>query len=637
MRRPVNPDKLADNPTDRKMNLYRTHSKRMLAVMMLIGLLGCSSSPVPTAVEIPLTSAVNSQIASLLEAARNSSGNESIELSLSAIDAMLDDGQFTRAENQIGLLQSQLQSQQQPSSTQLLRISISLAQISLQAGNAKASIDQLAAIRTEIQQLPASGELVRNYYQNLGDALFADGQHADAVTNYSRATDSSNPDPQTHQKIWEILNQFSNQELSDLASSSNNYQTRGWVELLRVVRSDQFSVKKQLDSVSNWRRTWSQHAATQLMPSAISELDEVWEQRPRHIALILPLQLSAGNAIQEGFLSAYYQDLAVSREVPHISVYDSSNALSIIPLYNQAVAAGADLVIGPLDKTLVTELSELEQLPVRTLALNYTEEESLETPPGLIQFGLAPEDEIEQATDLAWSSGFRNAAIITPDSEDYLRFQSIFQSIWTEKGGELVSQTSYNGNTDYAAVIKRLVAIDSSEARASQLLDILPRNNMEFTPRRRKDIDFIFMIANPRQGRQIKPTLAFYFAGDIPVYSLPSVYDGLENPGADQDLDGIVFTDAPWILRDEDPLKAEVASALRPVSGPLTRLRALGIDSYRLYVHLERLDDHKIGNLNGATGILSISENGRIRRRLAVARFENGLAVVSEDEISDSD
>jgi hypothetical protein len=269
--------------------------------------------------------------------------------------------------------------------------------------------------------------------------------------------------------------------------------------------------------------------------------------------------------------------------------------------------------------------------------LNYTEEDRIEFPPGLIQFGLAPEDEIEQAADLAWASGFRNAAIITPDSEDYLRLQSIFQTLWTEKGGELVSLTSYNGSADYAAVIKRLMAIDSSEARAAQLLDILPRNNMEFTPRRRQDIDFIFMIANPRQGRQIKPTLAFYFAGDIPVYSLPSVYDGLENPSADQDLNGIVFTDAPWILSNEDALKADVESILRPVPGPLRRLRALGIDSYRLYTHLERLDDHAIDSLDGVTGSLSITDSGRIRRSLAVAHFENGLAVFSKDENPESD
>mgnify|MGYP003967661819 FL=1 len=616
------------------MILYSTHSKRFLAAFILIGLVSCGSSPTPTAVEMPADSPVDSRIVLLLEDARNSSGNESIELKLSAIDAMVDDRQLNRAQRQI----SQLQSEDQLSATQQVRAITSLAKISLLLGNADTAIDHLSEISEQsIQALPASDDEIRNYFRISGDAYSSTNQLAEAVTNYSRSTNNINPDPEVHQIIWEILNQFSDQELMNFATSANNYQTRGWVELVRIIRSDQFSVKAQLDSVTTWRRTWSQHAATQLLPPAISELNEIWEQRPRHIALILPLQLSAGNAIQEGFLSAYYQDLAVTREVPQISVYDSSNALSIIPICNQAIADGADLVIGPLDKSLVTELSELDELPVRTLALNYTEEDRIEFPPGLIQFGLAPEDEIEQAADLAWASGFRNAAIITPDSEDYLRLQSIFQTLWTEKGGELVSLTSYNGSADYAAVIKRLMAIDSSEARAAQLLDILPRNNMEFTPRRRQDIDFIFMIANPRQGRQIKPTLAFYFAGDIPVYSLPSVYDGLENPSADQDLNGIVFTDAPWILSNEDALKADVESILRPVPGPLRRLRALGIDSYRLYTHLERLDDHAIDSLDGVTGSLSITDSGRIRRSLAVAHFENGLAVFSKDENPESD
>jgi outer membrane PBP1 activator LpoA protein len=149
---------------------------------------------------------------------------------------------------------------------------------------------------------------------------------------------------------------------------------------------------------------------------------------------------------------------------------------------------------------------------------------------------------------------------------------------------------------------------------------------MEFTPRRREDIDFIFLIANPRKGRQIKPTLAFNFAEDIPVYALPSIYDGAVNQSENRDLDGIVFTDAPWLLDSADPLKSEVSENLRQTLGPLQRLRAMGIDSFRLYPRLQQMANQQIPNLRGTTGTLTMMENQRIQRKLEVARFVDGLA-----------
>lgn len=403
-----------------------------------------------------------------------------------------------------------------------------------------------------------------------------------------------------------------------------------------MVRSDQYNIKSQLDSISQWRRIWSQHSAANQLPSNLTKLQQTWDQRPRHIALILSLQNAADNAIQEGFLSAYYQALTVSREVPRISVYDSSDAASIQPIYDEAVASGADLIIGPLDKELVNQLQQLNDLPVPTLALNYADAAGTNSA-NLMQFGLAAEDEIRQAAMLAWNAGHRNAAIITPQAVDYQRHQDAFTDIWSSMGGKLVARSTFSGESDYSDVIRRVIAIDSSEARKDSLLDLLPRSNIEFTPRRRDDIDFIFLIANPVQGRQIKPTLAFYFAGDIPVYALPSIYNGRINQSMDQDLNGIVFTIEPWVIRSSDPLKAEVTSSLRPVQGTLQRLRAMGIDSFRLYARLQQLANKEIDSLQGTTGKLSMNESGIIHRNLDVARFVDGIATVSENSTSDSD
>jgi outer membrane PBP1 activator LpoA protein len=53
--------------------------------------------------------------------------------------------------------------------------------------------------------------------------------------------------------------------------------------------------------------------------------------------------------------------------------YDSSRVSSIDEFYKKAQADGVQLVVGPLEKPLVKQLSARSQLPITTLALNYSE------------------------------------------------------------------------------------------------------------------------------------------------------------------------------------------------------------------------------------------------------------------------
>mgnify|MGYP006078244111 CR=1 FL=1 len=606
---------------------------------ILFGLLlsACSSSP-PTITIPPIAIESTTELVDeLLGQAKLNSGVISVELSLQAIDLLLEHGDLIRAEAEITSVVDSITTTSASNNllpTQLkLRLALNGALIALANGEADNAHQWLTGSLVAQSDIGNSVniELLQSYYAGLGQVYEMLSQFDNAARVYIESASVSR-DTSTSEltnKIWNALTKLNNEDLAAFANDANSYELRGWIELARVTRADQFSIRSQLDSILQWQRIWARHSASENLPATLVDLQKVWDERPIRIALILPLQEAAGNAIQEGFFSAYYQALSISRDVPRISVYDSTGQLDIEPLYNRALDDGAELIIGPLNKTLVNQLQNLPDLPVPTLALNYSDDiESISAQ--LFQFGLAPEDEMTQAAEMAWKAGYRNAAIVTPQSNDYLRLQSIFSDLWTARGGELVSSATFSGDSDYAEVIKRLMAIDSSEARAERLLDILPRSNMEFTPRRRTDIDFIFLIANPRQGRQIKPTLAFYFAENVPVYSLPSIYDGAENQGENRDLDGIVFTDAPWLLRSSDPLKTEIAENLRQAQSPLQRLRAMGIDSFRLYPRLKQMITKQIDSLMGTTGILRMADNQRIHRVLEVAEFVDGLAKIRE-------
>ncbi|MED5411375.1 MAG: penicillin-binding protein activator [Pseudomonadota bacterium] len=612
------------------MNSYYSNLFPRVTLLGLI-LLGtaCSSTPEPVRAP-PQPQSTTESIDELLRQAELASGDSAAELRLQAINNLIAEGQIDRATSEI---ESIGEPSDLNSNLQLL-FALTRAELALTQDNTSAALRWLTSVLTESATTNTAAG--RNLILVRAQLFLENSRVFEAVTDMVELTESWPLDDETtlFEDLWYTLTRLDEDELNSLATDADSYELRGWIELARVYQDDQNSIRSQLDSIDQWGRIWARHSAASRLPAPLKALQQTWDNRPSHIALILPIQEPAGNAIQEGFLTAYYQALSVSREVPRISIFDSSRIEAIYSIYNQAIDSGADLIIGPLDKNLVNQIQALPEIPVPTLALNYTDNEEITD--NLFQFGLAPEDEISQIVNLAWESGHRNAAVLMPDTSDYGRLQNFFIESWKDKGGQVVASTNFFGDSDYADVIKHLMAIDSSEARAERLLDLLPRRNMEFTPRRRSDIDYIFLVANPRQGRQIKPTLAFYFAENIPVFSIPSIYNGRDNQQENRDLDGIVFTDAPWILNPGGELNEKINSNLRQAQGPLQRLRAMGIDSFMLYPRLFQLAERQVDSLRGTTGILTMSENQRIHRNLEPARFEDGLAVPFHPQLTEA-
>ena len=148
---------------------------------------------------------------------------------------------------------------------------------------------------------------------------------------------------------------------------------------------------------------------------------------------------------------------------------------------------------------------------------------------------------------------------------------------------------------------------------------------LEFEPRRRQDAEFVFLAAMPRDGRQLRPQLRFHYAYDLPVYATSSIYLPGEAPS--RDLDGTAFGDIPWVLSDEESIRAlrDRMAAIWPASiGRRSRLYALGYDAYTLVPLLSSLRRDAVSGIAGLTGNLELVENGRVSRELEWARVVNG-------------
>lgn len=407
----------------------------------------------------------------------------------------------------------------------------------------------------------------------------------------------------------------------------HNEALRGWYSLALISKNNQSNLEKQLAQINHWIASWPTHPASMRLPKDLQLLQQLIAERPTQVALLLPQQgrlAKAGNAVRDGFIAAYYQSLAQHSAIPTLKVYDTSEG-NIIDIYNQAVSEGAQMIIGPLDKDKVTLLSQQESLPVITLAVNYSEAKA-EPAQGLYQFGLSAEDEARQIARRAWIEGHRYAMILTTAASWGTRSADAFREAWQELGGTIIKQSMFTGDGDFSNVIKTALQIDESQKRASQVRAFF-NHSVEFEPRRRQDADMLFLVARPTQARQIKPTLAFHYAGKLPVYATSHLYSGTSDSKSDRDLNNIHFSTLPWFFDQQSPEKQTIQAAVNPAPS-YQRLYALGVDSFQLYPRLKQLEQSQHARLYGVTGSLSMNPQRRIEREQIWARMKNGQAQV---------
>jgi outer membrane PBP1 activator LpoA protein len=415
----------------------------------------------------------------------------------------------------------------------------------------------------------------------------------------------------------------------------------GWLELASI--GQRVSASQDSIELDNWRKRYSQHPALDIIISSVLSARPLALTLPTQIALILPLNnrfAKAASAIRDGFLAAYYAQPAntegPSVVVPSIRIYDEGESSENIDFaYAQAVNDGAEFVVGPLNKEAVNQLAHKDELIVPVLALNFSEQKSSgqpeQLPSNLFQISLSPEQEARQVAEHAWLDGHSRAAIITPATTWGTRVAKAFTERWLELDGSVVEKQTYNAKeSDYSLPIRQLLNVDDSENRKKDLRWILGQK-IEFIPRRRQDIDFIFMAASSRQARLIKPQLRFHHAPKIPVYATSHSYGGTVNKDMDRDMDGVLFSDMPWTLTSnevDNNLKSNLRKNWPERIKRYSRLYALGIDAYHIIGQLNTLQRNRANYFEGKTGDLSLDANNRLQRRLIWARFERGIPQV---------
>ncbi len=606
-----------------------------LLIVILLGILSCTGTPQRATTDI--TKGPGAEAQALIDAgdtlaaaqlylseAKTAPENERNELRLSAAELLAEYQHWAQLEPVLeGLDPAGL------NSGQVDRYHLLSAQLAVAQRQAERALELLARI-TMPETFADNG---KRYYQLRAEAYSQAGNPLEAARQLIWL-DGLVDDPvvklDNQYRIWEQLSGLSSESLEALKTSAPPDALSGWMELVLITREYRGDRDRWSLELSHWRDRYPRHAAENaLLPDLLHQVGQFAAQA-NQIAVLLPLSgrtEASATAIRDGILAAHYHS---NPPKPQVRFYDTGGDAQLTwSVYQRAVDEGADFVIGPLLKDSIHQLSRSGLLPVPVLALNHIgEPDSDGSELVLYQFGLAPEDEAQQAAERAFADGHQQLIALVPDNAWGERLVNAFAERLAQLGGEVLATERFSPKTqDFAQPIQRALNLGDSKQRHQALQRQLGQK-LSFEPRRRQDAEAVFIAAFPIQARQIKPQLRFHHAGSLPVYGTSHVYQPGAAASVDRDMDGLMFCDIPLSLDQEGQWfeQRKRLHAIWPNRGQrYQRLFALGFDAYQVVPWLDTLHLPGFARFPGATGVLTLGDNRQLHRTLKWAKFNRGV------------
>jgi len=325
---------------------------------------------------------------------------------------------------------------------------------------------------------------------------------------------------------------------------------------------------------------------------------------PLKMAVLLPFtgeMAAAAAPVRDGLLAGYY----TRARRPHIEFIDTqSTPAGALAAYDQAVANGADFIIGPLNREAVGALFQRRSLPVPLLALNRSPT-PLALPAGSLSFALAPEDDGIMAAEYLLSRQRKRVLVLEGSDDNGRRAAVAFTTRFTERGGQVIGK----------------VEVSAMPAGLGEQV------------RQAGGVDALFFAMRGNQARAVVPQLTLTGLGDIPRIGIWQLLSGGTPSETDTALDGIAFPREAWSVRRVNglPDANALGAALPTARGAAARLFAFGFDAWTVSVYLEKLVGMTHGSLPGATGKLNLDGFGNVLRTPAWSVFRSGQPVLLAD------
>ena len=402
-------------------------------------------------------------------------------------------------------------------------------------------------------------------------------------------------------------------ELQQGAQESNNYFEQGWLELGLALR--RYPDAEKATGLSLWLDNWQSHPAASVLqfePTASSEptvflpLGEVTV-----LGALLPLSgefRSQGEAVLKGIESALAWERQRGIDTPNLEVFDSQSESDLGLIFERALAAGVDLMLGPMLPDEVKQLSA-NPPPFPVLALNRVKGSNFR----VYQLDLASDHEVRQLVKLMASQGHYNVLVLSSAKGAWIDplLELLPEVAVQERVRFIVSEKISVVPHQMSEQIQQLLGIHESHQRRKKI-QLTTQGEYEFEPRIRRDFDAVLILAPPEQSRLIKPLLSFYHSPGLPVYTTSHFFSSPAFVNLAFDLDGVFFCDLPFRLREK---RAKVEES---------DFFALGADAASVFSVLSMFEVNKTGYFKGENGNVRLGKGGRFARSLPCAKLVKG-------------
>ena len=383
---------------------------------------------------------------------------------------------------------------------------------------------------------------------------------------------------------------------------TNNLTVQGWWDLAAIAVVSN-SLHERAVQYRRWKVQYAQHLAARFPPAFFRTQHEV----PKKIALLLPQSgplSSAATAIKNGFFSAHL-DTSVHHNLS-IDVYDTTTT-EITTLIAQVIEDGVDVIVGPLEKDNVRRILEKSAVSVPIVALNQPTSGSRLAPQNnLVQLAQVVEDDAIALASQINTQNLRRVLLVLGKDYWCVRAAIGFRNT-LDDSVVVAAETVLSDLSRSTENVARLLNVTESTTRQTDIARVT-RRTIEFTARRRHDVDAIVAFVDEDEFSALSAALHYHFAGDIPVLLAEPTFRNVSRTG--NYADGATFTTTPAQLYSI-PLTTQIRESFADAS-VLYPLYVFGIDTYRTALHIEEV--LKGGSVYGYTGYLRQDDNKTLVR-----------------------
>ena len=315
--------------------------------------------------------------------------------------------------------------------------------------------------------------------------------------------------------------------------------------------------------------------------------------------------------VLNGIISNYYfyknaSDYAPELRIVNLTNLEKPNKCKVEDTDSFSIVLILDKSITNSSAKCIKKLSGLIGLLVSTETSNQIERTNLKT------IYINRNDDIINLLAYANKNDKKNTLII---DDAITRDRLFIEEYWKQIGGTTIKSTTINESTRNEDLLSEILLIKESNNRARRLSRAISLP-VKHVPRRRGDIDSIFLSVDLLQARTLKPAIDYNFAESIEVYVIPNWESEEIFYELERDLEDTLIIDMPFMLNAYVPfIDLELVKR--------NRYFAIGNDAFELALLLNSKKKNK-AEFIGMTGRIFIRPNGQLSRKSLKVKIIDG-------------